>query len=118
MNPLRCLAQFIAFLHSRSWTGKSSIIYQFLHFTLLFGLFFAVSGIYLDHFQIYSLPIQPKTAVWILIPTVLVICIFLLLLGQRPYLKSEYKNQQVVIGGIIWGLLWMYIVPVLFLLKD
>lgn len=118
MNPLRYLAQFIAFLHSRSWTGKSSLIYQFLHFTIMFGLFFVASGIYLDYFRIYSLPIPQKTAVLILIPVVSILGLFLLLLGKRPYLKSEYKNGQIVVGGIIWMVLWLYILPVFFLLKD
>ena len=117
MNPLRCLAQFIAFLHTRSWTGKSDLIYQFLHFTLLFGLFFAVSGIYLNSLG-YTLPIETKTAILILIPVVLVVCTYLLLLGKKPYLKSEYKNSQVVVGGVVWLLLWIYIFPIFWILKD
>ncbi|MNV16654.1 hypothetical protein D3C71_1074230 [compost metagenome] len=118
MNPLRCLAQFIAFLHTRSWTGKSDLIYQFLHFVLMFGLFFVATGIYLYYFQVYSLPIGEKTAVLILIPSILVISVFLLLLGKRPYLKSEYKNSQVVVGGVVWLLLWIYIFPMFCILKD
>ena len=118
MNPLRCLAQFIVFLHNRSWTSKTSLIDQFLHFTLMFGLFFVASAIYLHYFQVYTLPIKEITAVLILIPSVLVICVFLLLLGKRPYLKPEFKNWQVVAGVIIWVLLWIYILPAFNLLKD
>lgn len=113
MNPIRCLAQFICFLHSRSWTGKSSLMDQFLHFTMLFGLFFVASGIYLDHLG-YSLPIKEKTAVFILIPVVLLVCTYLLLFGKRPYLQSEFKNTQVVVGGVVWLLLWIYILLVFF----
>lgn len=116
MNPLRCLAQFIGFLHSQSWTNKTSVAYQFLHFTMLIGFFFAATGIYLDNFG-YSLPMNEKTAVFILIPLVIVISSYLLFFGKRPYLKSEYKNKQVFLGGIIWIFLWIYIVPSLFILK-
>lgn len=117
MNPLRCLAQFIAFLHSRSWTNKTSGAYQFLHFTGLVALFFVATGIYLNHFG-YSLQVDEKTAVLILIPCVFVGSGYLLFFSKRPYLKSEYKNWQVVVGGVIWLLLWIYVVPSILLLGD
>lgn len=118
MNPLRSLAQFIAFLHNQSWTTKTSIAYQFLHFALLLGLFLVASAVYLDYFQLYSLPIAEKTAVLILIPSILIISVSLLLLGKRPYLKSEYKNGQVVVGGVIWALMWIYILPLFYILSN
>lgn len=117
MNPLRSLAQFIAFLHNQSWTTKTSIAYQFLHFTMLIGFFFAATGIYLDNFG-YSLPMNEKTSVFILIPLVLIGSGYLLLFGKKAYLKSAYKNKQIILGGIIWILLCIYIVPSLFILKD
>lgn len=117
MNPLRCLAQFIAFLHSQSWTNKTGGAYQFLHFTLLIGFFFVATGIYLDHFG-YSLQVNEMTAVFILIPIVFVGSGYLLFFGKRPYFKSEYKNIQVVLGGIIWILLWIYVIPSILLLDD
>lgn len=117
MNPLRSLAQFIAFLHNQSLTNKTSMGYQFLHFTILIGFFFVATGIYLKHFG-YSLQVNEKNAVFILISGVFVGSGYLLFFGKRPYLKSEYKNWQVVIGGVIWLLLWIYIVSSLLLLED
>lgn len=117
MNPLRCLAQFIVFIHSQSWTNKTFITYQFLHFTMLVGLFFTASGIYLNHLG-YSFPVNEKISVLTIFLIVIVGSSYILLFGKRPYLKSEYKNWQIVYGGIIWLLLWIFIIPSIMLLND
>ena len=110
MNPLRSLAQFIVFLHSLSWTNKTSLIYQFIHFFGLVASFIAATIYYLIKYAgfVVSFDEHRKTIV-ALIFWLFVVLVYLLFFGKRPYLKPNFKNRDVVVGAVIWLVMIVYI---------
>lgn len=108
------IALFINFLHEREWTNKSSGIYQLIHFTILTDFVVIASVCYADYFFGGGLLEWLNHKVIIILSFIVLSVIgniWLLFLRKKPLSKNSYNNSSIVIGGIIWALCWIYIIP-------